>query len=109
MSAQEKFEQLLKEKYQEIIDVAHSHGAFNLQVFGSVARGEAREDSDLDLLFDFDSEKRSPWFPMGLKFDLEDLLGVSVDLGTAKSLKNRIRDEVLAEAKPLSDYEQKRI
>ena len=105
MTPQEKIEQLLKNKYQAIVELAQSHGAYNIRVFGSVARREATEESDLDLLFDFDSKRRSSWFPMGLKFDLEDLLGVSVDLGTASSLKERIRDEVLADAKPLSHYE----
>jgi predicted nucleotidyltransferase len=80
--------------------IAARHGATNVRVFGSVARGTAGPDSDLDLLVDV-TGKTSPWFPASLMVDLEDLLGVTVDVATAKSLHWVIRDRVLAEARPL--------
>lgn len=99
--AQVRFERLIQEKRDEIIAIADKHGAYNLRIFGSIARGEATEKSDIDLLIDRDLTRTSPWFPAGLKLDLEDLLGVSVDVGTVNSLKTRIRERVLSEAKPL--------
>ena len=99
--AQARFERLIQEKRDEIIAIADKHGAYNLRIFGSIARGEATEKSDIDLLIDRDLTRTSPWFPAGLKLDLEDLLGVSVDVGTVNSLKTRIRERVLSEAKPL--------
>lgn len=89
---------LIKDKRAEIIAIAAKHGAYNVRVFGSIARGEATEKSDLDLLVDYDSSQRSPWFPMGLIFDLETLLERKVDVATVDMLKERIKDRVLEEA-----------
>ncbi|MFO8072579.1 MAG: nucleotidyltransferase family protein [Polyangia bacterium] len=68
-----------------------------LAVFGSVARGSDREGSDIDILVEFD---RAPGFDafMDLKYYLEDLLGVPVDLVTRKALRPRIRKHVEREA-----------
>ncbi|MCC7367875.1 MAG: nucleotidyltransferase family protein [Chloroflexi bacterium] len=85
---------------EEILRIAVCHGATNVWVFGSVARGTASPDSDLDLLIDV-GQNPSPWFPAGLMLDLEDLLGCSVDVATADALHPRIRDRVLHEALPL--------
>ena len=93
-----KLQQLLQEKREDILAVAARHGAFNVRVFGSVARGEETENSDIDLLVDYDLQKISPWFPVGLISDLEDLLGRKVDVVSAKSLHYFIKDRVLAEA-----------
>ncbi|MBW4536087.1 MAG: hypothetical protein RLZZ535_2586 [Cyanobacteriota bacterium] len=82
----------LKEKIKEI---AAQHGAFNVRIFGSVARGQADQNSDLDLLVDYDLNKISPWFPVRLIRDLENLLGIKVDVVTTEGLKDRIRKEVL--------------
>lgn len=82
----------------KIKEIAAQHGAFNVRVFGSVARGEADQDSDLDLLVDYDLDKISPWFPVRLIRDLEDLLNIKVDVVTLAGLKSRIRDQVLAES-----------
>ncbi len=92
---------LLKTKRDEILRVATKHGARNVRVFGSAARGEATANSDLDLLVEMDLEHRSPWFPGGLIADLEELLGCKVDVITEAGLRKRIRDRVLSEAKPL--------
>ena len=82
----------LKEKIKEI---AAQHGAFNLRIFGSVARGQADQNSNLDLLVNYDLNKISPWFPVRLIRDLENLLGIKVDVVTTEGLKDRIRKEVL--------------
>ncbi|MBR8836766.1 MAG: nucleotidyltransferase domain-containing protein [Stigonema ocellatum SAG 48.90 = DSM 106950] len=77
------------------------HGAYNLRLFGSVARGEETEASDIDFLIDYDLEKISAWFPGGLIFDLETLLNPKVDVVTTQSLHYLIRDKVFNEAVPL--------
>ena len=89
---------LLTPKRTQILAIAEQHGAFNVRVFGSVARGEATIDSDVDFLIDYDRSKRSAWFPSGLILDLEDLLGRSVDVATVDMLKERIKDRVLQDA-----------
>ena len=91
----------LLQQREKILTVAQRHGAFNVRVFGSVARGEARDRSDVDFLVDYNRSRRSSWFPMGLIEDLEALLGVRVDVVTEKGLKPRLRDRILQEAKPL--------
>ena len=77
---------LLKAKREQIIAIAAKHGANNLRIFGSVARGEADEKSDLDLSIDYSSEHRSPWFPLRLIRELEALLGCKVDIVTEQGL-----------------------
>jgi uncharacterized protein len=93
--------QLLQEKREEILSIAAQHGSYNLRVFGSVARGEETEASDIDFLIDYDLERISPWFPGGLIRDLETLLNRKIDVVTTKSLHYLIRDKVFNEAVPL--------
>ena len=81
----------------EIIKVAMMHGARNIRVFGSVARGEADEKSDVDFLVDLESG-RSLLDLGGLLMDLKDVLGLDVDVVTERGLNPRIRDQVLREA-----------
>ena len=69
-------------------------------MFGSIARGEANNDSDLDLLVDVGSSTSS-WFPAGLILDLEKLLDFRVEVVTEKALNRELRDRVLTEAIPL--------
>ena len=88
---------ILRSKREEILSLARRHGASNVRVFGSVARGEADEKSDVDFLVDMDSG-RSLLDMGGLLMDLRDLLGCEVDVVTVKGLKERIRDRVLTEA-----------
>ncbi|MCJ2542138.1 nucleotidyltransferase family protein [Thermostichus vulcanus] len=88
---------LLRQKREDILAIAQKHGAKNIRVFGSVARGEADEESDIDLLIDYDLDKISPWFPAGLLLDLEALLGFRVDIVTERGLKPRIKERVLKE------------
>ncbi|MFL6232149.1 MAG: nucleotidyltransferase family protein [Thermoanaerobaculia bacterium] len=86
------------QKYRaEILDLATRHGAVNVRVFGSLARGEGREDSDLDLLVTL-GEGRSLLDLVGLKQDLEDLVHRPVDVVTEKALSPYLRDRVLSEA-----------
>ena len=84
----------------EILSTAARHGATNVRVFGSVARGDADAASDVDFLVDFEPG-RSLLDLAGLLIDLEDLLGHPVDVVTEPGLKARIRQRVLAEAVPV--------
>lgn len=82
----------------QIIQLAGQHGASNVRVFGSVARGDATGDSDIDLLVDQDWQRLSAWGGMSLVVDLEELLGRHVDIATLEELKPRIKAQVLREA-----------
>ncbi|MFQ5846038.1 MAG: nucleotidyltransferase family protein [Candidatus Methylomirabilales bacterium] len=90
---------LLKAKREEILRIASKHGARNVRVFGSVARGEADEASDIDLLVDLEPG-RSLLDLGGLWSELNELLGRRVEVVTEKGLRERIRDRVLREAVP---------
>lgn len=89
--------ELVKARREEILRIAARHGARNVRVFGSVARGEATEDSDVDLLIEV-TGPTTPWFPGGLVFELENLLGRRVDIAEADALREPIREQVLREA-----------
>ncbi len=91
---------LLQSRRNDILSIAARHGARNVRVFGSVARGEARPDSDVDFLVDMEAG-RSLFDLGGLLYDLRLLLGVDVDVVTEKGLRPRIRAQVIREAVPL--------
>ena len=91
---------LVDEKKKEIREIAAKHGARNVRVFGSVARGDARPDSDVDFLVDMEPG-RTLLDLGGLLMDPRDLLGREVDVVTEHGLKPRIRDRVLKEAELL--------
>ena len=93
-------EQFLHEKRDDICAIAAKHGAYNIRIFGSVVRGEAGPDSDIDFLVDA-GPATSSWFPAGLILDLEKILGRRVEIVTEKALNPYIRDYVLREVKPL--------
>ena len=90
----------LRRKRGDILAIAARHGASNVRVFGSVTRGEAGPESDVDFLVEF-SAGRGPWYGMGLNIDLEDLLGCRVDVVADDELHWLIRDQVVREAVPL--------
>jgi len=91
----------LIEKYSEDIRrIARNHGAKRLRIFGSQATGTATDSSDLDLLVEFDPG-RDLLDLIGLKQDLEELLGFKVDVMTEGSLSPYLRDRILEEARPL--------
>lgn len=92
--------ELLRDKREDILAIAGKHGACNVRVFGSAARGEAGPDSDVDLLVDV-LPVHSAWFPGGLLIELEQLLGRKVDIVEPDGLHWYIRDKVLSEAVPL--------
>jgi predicted nucleotidyltransferase len=93
-------DELLKDKRQDILSIAARHGAYNVRVFGSVVRGEASPDSDVDFLVDLEPDK-SLFDVGGLLMDLQTLLGRKVDVVTEKALHWYIRDRVIREAQPL--------
>jgi len=88
---------LVESEREEILRIAAHHGAANVRVFGSVARGEDDAESDVDFLVDMQPE-HSPFFPGGLVADLEDLLGRRVHVVTEKALHWSMRESVLEEA-----------
>jgi predicted nucleotidyltransferase len=90
----------LRTRESEILSIAAKHGAGNVRIFGSVARGEAHAESDVDFLIDVVGPT-TPWFPGGLAADLENLLHRRVDLVIARSLHPLIRESVLKDAVPL--------
>ena len=92
--------ELLKDKREDILRIAAHHGARNVRVFGSVARGEADDRSDIDLLVEMDLG-RSLLDHAALWLDLQELLGCKVDVVSDRGIKKRIRDRVLREAVPL--------
>lgn len=90
----------INQKREEILRIAARHGAGNVRIFGSMARGDAIEQSDLDLLVRFDVD-RSLLDHGALIEDLRDLLGIKVDVVSEGLLKGRFGERILAEARPL--------
>ncbi len=89
--------ELLKEKREAILRIAAKHGARNVRVFGSAARGEADEESDLDLLVEMEPG-RSLLDHAALWLELQEVLGRRVDVVSDRGIKARIRERVLREA-----------
>lgn len=92
--------EIIGEKRNEILKIASRHGAIDVRVFGSVARGDARPDSDVDFLVKLD-----PGVTLlghaALVRELENYLGRKVDVISEMGLRQRVRDNVLREARPL--------
>ena len=90
-------QQSLRNKRDAIMEIARRHGAHNLRLFGSVARGENTETSDIDILVQFEPG-RSLFDHGGLIADLEELLGVKVDVVSEGGMRDRFRVEILRDA-----------
>jgi predicted nucleotidyltransferase len=90
----------VRSKQSEIRAIAAKHGAGNIRIFGSVARGDAAPNSDVDFLIDIVGPT-TPWFPGSLLADLEKTLGRRVDIVIERSLHPLLRDDVLKDAVPL--------
>lgn len=95
-----KLAETIQDRREGILQLAKKHGAGNLALFGSAARGEDGPNSDVDLLIDVTGETSS-WFPCGLASDLEELLGRRVQIVIRRSLNPLIRKWVLKDARPL--------
>ena len=93
-------DELRRTKREELLRLAARYGASNVRIFGSVARGTNTPQSDLDVLVDFEKH-RSLLDQVGLKLDLEELLGCKVDVVEAIALKPHVAKRVLREAVPL--------
>lgn len=90
----------VRQRRSDIEQVARRHGAYNVRVFGSVARGEAGPDSDLDVLVRFEAG-RSLLDLVGVQQDLEELLGCKVDVVSEGGISPYLKDEIVGEAIPL--------
>jgi hypothetical protein len=90
----------LRTRREAILDIARRYGADDVRVFGSVARGDANESSDVDLVVRFEPG-RSLFDHGGLLMDLRDLLGIKVDVVSEGALKGRFGELVRREAVPL--------
>lgn len=92
--------QLVEEKRASILELAEQRGVRNVRIFGSVARGSADQDSDVDFLVDMEPG-RSLFDLGGFLMDLKGILGCEVDVVTEKGLRERVRNRALKEAIPL--------
>jgi predicted nucleotidyltransferase len=90
----------LRRQKDRIVALAERHGAHNVRVFGSVARGQANPESDVDLVVDFE-RGRSLMDHGELMMDLEEVLGCRVEVVSERGLRDRFRARVLADAVPL--------
>ena len=90
----------IRQKRDAILEIARRYGAHDIRIFGSVARGDVTESSDLDLLVRFDPD-RSLFDQGGMVMDLRDLLGLKVDVVSEGALQGLFGEIVSSEAVPL--------
>jgi predicted nucleotidyltransferase len=88
---------LVDARRDEIKAIVSRHLGRSVSIFGSVARGDEHADSDIDFLVELDPDAR-PFELLSIGVELEAALGVRVDVGTPASLRDCVRDEILAEA-----------
>jgi len=93
-------QEIIGSQRQQILALAAKYGAFNIRIFGSVARGQADDKSDVDFLVDMEPG-RSLFDMGGLLYDLQQLLGRNIDVVTTAGLRARIKERVIKEAVPL--------
>jgi uncharacterized protein len=89
--------EIIREKRTEIMQIAQKYGAENIRIFGSVARREENNNSDIDFLVDI-PEKTNLLNRIALMQELEDFLGRKVEVVTVKNLRDYFRDKILQEA-----------
>lgn len=95
-----EIEKLIQSQKEQILSLARKNGAYDVRVFGSVARGEARADSDIDFLVKLEAGRSLLDLARFLR-ELQTLLGMPVDVVTEAGLRPRIRPQVLKDARPL--------
>jgi uncharacterized protein len=88
----------LREKREVILALAEEHGAENVRIFGSVVRGEAQENSDIDFLVRWYYARISSWGGVSLDMALQTLLGCKVDIVSENGLSLLLKDRILQEA-----------
>ncbi len=93
-------EDIRRLKRDDVLRIARLHGARNVRVFGSWARGDANPSSDIDLLVDLDPD-RTLMDLGGLLTDLQEILDMRVDLATSGLLRPKVREQALRDAVPL--------
>lgn len=87
---------------EELATICQRYGARRLSLFGSVLRGDNTEESDVDILVEFDASARIGYFQLcQMELDLADLIGRKIDLRTAGELSRFFRDEVVTSAREL--------
>lgn len=91
----------LRKNREKILALAEACGLKDVRVFGSVARGEEREDSDIDLLVTYIPASGKGWDAFGFPEEVEKIVGHKVDMVFESGLYHMMRDQVLKEAKPL--------
>jgi predicted nucleotidyltransferase len=95
----------VSEHRETILSIAAKHGASNVRIFGSFARGDAHNNSDVDILVNLDASNLKGWRYYGvveeLREELQSLLGRRVDVVDEAGLNEQIRTIVLSEAKPI--------
>lgn len=89
-----------EQKRRRIREIARRHGVTDIRIFGSLARGEATAESDVDFLIEV-TGPTTPWFPGGLVAELAELLGRRVDVVEADAVSEPLRERIRQEAEPL--------
>lgn len=92
--------EIIGDKRAQVLEIARRRGAYNVRIFGSVARGDAHSDSDVDFLVEFPPKYRL-LDHAGLLADLEDLLGRRVDVSVERNLREEYRPYIMKDVVPL--------
>lgn len=88
----------MDERMKKLKEILKKHGAVKVEIFGSYARGDANSESDLDVIVEF-RERKSLLELIGIEQELEDALGMKIDLLTESSINPYLRDRIKKEAK----------
>lgn len=96
----DEMEAHLEEIRRKILPILKKHGVTGAGIFGSVVRGEAREDSDVDILVELESDVSLLDF-VGIKLEIEEVLGRKVDLGEYKTIKPLLKERIPSEEVPI--------